>query len=75
MFIIDEESGEKFNVQNIRCLELKFDTIETENNQYQLFNHNKFLIAVVDREHVDSKTRSKLDSLAEFKIGKHRRKL
>lgn len=74
MFIIDNETGEKFAVENIRCMELKFDTIIAENNQYKLLNHEQLLIAIVEREHVDSKTRSKLDSLAEYNIGEHRRK-
>lgn len=71
MYITDPDTGEQVRIDNIRRVELKFDIIEHEDPYYILINHEGERIAKVLREHLDVKTRSKLDSLAEYNIGKY----
>lgn len=72
MFYIDPITGETFFIENIRCLDLRFDKIELDNknNTYTLINSDDKTVAIVHREFIDTGTRSKLDSLAEFKIAR-----
>ena len=72
MFYIDQSTGETFFIENIRCLDLKFDIIELDrlNDVYTLYDSSGKCIASVFRKYLDDRTKSKLDSLAEFKIAR-----
>jgi len=66
MFAYENADGEVVYVENIRCLKLLFATIEHKREKYFLKDSDGRLVATVDRTLLDDKTRSKLDSLAEF---------
>jgi len=71
MILIDRDTGEKFYVENIRCLQLKFDTIKRDTPQtFELYTADGVRIATISRDYFDDKTRSKLDSLSEFEIAR-----
>jgi hypothetical protein len=69
MHVVDTATGEKVYIKNIRSLELYFDKIKKTKDEYSLIKGDE-LIAIVKRHQLDHKTRSKLDSLSEFEIGK-----
>jgi hypothetical protein len=65
MIIVDVDTGDKIYIEDIRCLELKFATILKGERYYTLVTGDGVESAIVDRNALNAKTRSKLDSLAE----------
>jgi hypothetical protein len=69
MHVVDTATGEKVYIKNIRSLELFFDKIKKTKTDYSLIKNGE-LIAIVTRKELDHKTRSRLDSLAEWELPK-----
>ena len=66
MYIADPDTGDRIWIENIRLIQIRFDAVEKDSYEYIFLNEDGDPVGSVVRSHLDVKTRSKLDSLAEY---------